>query len=58
MKQHLLYIFILTLLTTACSTTEHGDKKSSGHEFNGFYSGEYLSQVAFPIGGIGAEDQL
>ena len=32
------------------------DKKIAvkGHEFNGWYSGEYLNRVAFPIGGIGA----
>jgi len=29
-------------------------KKSPGHSFNGIYKGEYLDQVAFPIGGMGA----
>jgi len=27
---------------------------NEGHEYNGYYYGEHLSRVAFPIGGIGA----
>jgi uncharacterized protein (DUF608 family) len=26
----------------------------SGHDYNGYYTGDYLSRVAFPIGGIGS----
>ncbi len=31
-----------------------GQGNPSEHSFNGYYSGEHLSRVAFPIGGIGA----
>ena len=30
------------------------EQPSSKHDYNGTYTGEYLTRVAFPIGGIGA----
>src|SRR5512135_2321401 len=41
------------LIVQACSLKQNKET-STGHEFNGSYSGEYLSRIAFPIGGIGA----
>lgn len=40
-------------LVCSCSHKQLVDK-STGHSFNGAYTGEYLNRVAFPIGGIGA----
>ncbi len=41
------------LIVYSCSSEKNGTK-TSGHSFNGEYSGEFLNRVAFPIGGIGA----
>jgi len=51
----------------AISKTTHADAPTSGdrkvlttesnakpHAFNGIYRGEYLNQIAFPLGGLGA----
>jgi uncharacterized protein (DUF608 family) len=48
-------IALLLLLPFFIGCNE-GSKKNEikGHEFNGWYTGEYLNRVAFPIGGIGA----
>ena len=34
--------------------TNNDKQSSSKHIYNGTYTGEYLTRVAFPIGGIGA----
>jgi len=44
-------VFILALIS--CSQKEQIFVKD-GHSYNGSYSGEYLSRIAFPVGGIGA----
>jgi|WetSurMetagenome_2_1015567.scaffolds.fasta_scaffold00004_55 uncharacterized protein (DUF608 family) len=54
-----MYKNLLSLLVTAGLLLPACNEKnepgtSDSHEFNGTYSGEYLSRVAFPIGGIGA----
>jgi len=43
-------------LTLACIHTfaKETDKMSESREYNGTYGGAHLSQIAFPIGGIGA----
>ncbi|MBK9390749.1 MAG: hypothetical protein IPN68_11320 [Bacteroidetes bacterium] len=48
-----LVILIVSGLLVSCSEEKSGPA-STGHEFNGEYSGKYLDRVAFPIGGIGA----
>lgn len=45
--------FILSLSLLSCSKQQNISKKI-GHEYNGLYSGEYLSRIAFPLGGMGA----
>lgn len=44
---------IIIVFLNSCSAGNE-KIKSSGHEYNGSYSGEYLARIAFPIGGIGA----
>jgi len=44
---------ILSLSLFSCSKQQNISEKD-GHEYNGSYSGKYLSRIAFPIGGIGA----
>ncbi len=56
MKRHLTYLLTglagLGFLLVSCSEKE--SVTNVGHEFNEYYSGEYLNRIAFPIGGIGA----
>ena len=35
-------------------TNQQQKQGTHKHEYNGSYSGEYLSRIAFPLGGIGA----
>jgi len=46
-------VIIICLLFFSCSRGNLKDK-SSGHEYNGYYSGRNLDRIAFPVGGIGA----
>ena len=52
MKKNSSLFVLLMLVMLSCQKT--GDRSTAGHEFNGSYTGEYLSHVAFPMGGIGA----
>ena len=49
-----LVILIFSVSFLPSCNKKQNSKTNSGHEFNGSYSGEYLSRIAFPIGGIGA----
>ncbi len=57
MKKSLFSLLIILAVSgsfmQSCNTGQKSETKS-GHEYNGSYSGEYLSRIAFPIGGIGA----
>jgi uncharacterized protein (DUF608 family) len=49
------YLLFLLLILSLVSCSKHKEVvKKVGHEYNGSYSGKYLSRIAFPIGGIGA----
>ncbi|MFC2089871.1 GH116 family glycosyl hydrolase [Bacteroidota bacterium] len=50
MKTKLTLLLFCSILI-ACTSN---NRNSSGHVFNGPYSGEYLNRIAFPLGGIGA----
>jgi len=52
-KWQLAVLVFAGLLIQACKTGQKPETKS-GHEFNDYYTGEYLNRIAFPIGGIGA----
>lgn len=45
---------ILSVFLLPSFTTEKEKAVSESHKFNGDYSGKYLDQISFPIGGIGA----
>jgi uncharacterized protein (DUF608 family) len=51
-------LFLSSLLVLfSCGERTESKRKVSGrgeHEYNGEYTGDYLSRVAFPLGGIGA----
>ncbi len=49
-----LSLLILIVAYSFVSCTRNDKPGSAVHEFNGSYTGEYLSRVAFPIGGLGA----
>jgi uncharacterized protein (DUF608 family) len=57
MKRFLYFVLVILIFSVSflpsCNEKQNS-KTNSGHEFNGSYSGEYLSRIAFPIGGIGA----
>jgi uncharacterized protein (DUF608 family) len=44
---------ILSAIVCSCSQ-KNSIPENIGHQFNGYYSGDNLNRVAFPIGGIGA----
>jgi len=46
-------LVIGSIFLLSCSEKKSSDTAQE-HEFNGTYSGEYLSRIAFPVGGIGA----
>jgi uncharacterized protein (DUF608 family) len=45
--------FLAALFLISC-TGKKSAPEAPGHEYNSYYSGEYLDRVAFPVGGIGA----
>jgi len=47
------FLFVLIVLLYSCKGRKE-PASVSGHEFNGPYTGEYLSRIAYPLGGIGA----
>jgi hypothetical protein len=47
-------ILIILLGSLLFASPVRSQEKSSGHLFNGDYTGKNLDRVAFPIGGIGA----
>jgi len=54
-KQQLVILIILFIIS--CQKSDNGNTKSLNRdqrEFNGIHKDEYLSRIAFPIGGIGA----
>ena len=57
MKRYSLCLLVLIICTglflPSCSDSKKSDTNTK-HQFNGSYSGEYLSRIAFPVGGIGA----
>ncbi|MCJ7446259.1 MAG: non-lysosomal glucosylceramidase [Bacteroidales bacterium] len=57
MKRFLCIVLVILIFSVyflpSCNEKQNS-KTNSGHEFNDSYSGEYLSRIAFPIGGIGA----
>jgi uncharacterized protein (DUF608 family) len=49
------YLLFVLLILSFVSCSKHDEVvKKDGHEYNGSYSGKYLSRIAFPVGGIGA----
>jgi len=57
MKRNILPSLLIISLSGICfSSCSNKDSQAvkSGHEYNSYYSGEYLARIAFPIGGIGA----
>jgi uncharacterized protein (DUF608 family) len=55
MKNHsiLMLICIFLVFSHSCHV-DNQHARSSGHEFNSFYTGENLNHIAFPLGGMGA----
>jgi uncharacterized protein (DUF608 family) len=53
-KQFQVFLVIIIIpFFVSCTNGKHKED-ISGHEYNGSYSGRYLSRIAFPVGGIGA----
>jgi uncharacterized protein (DUF608 family) len=46
--------FVLSTLILFSFGCKKNEPESGSHEFNGSYSGEYLTHVTFPMGGMGA----
>ena len=45
---------LFTLLMLTSCTGIHENEQESGHQYNGPYQGEFLSHIAYPLGGMGA----
>jgi uncharacterized protein (DUF608 family) len=56
MTRKSVYWCLCLLIGTSCHTPVQDETGLSGsrREYNGAYHGEYLNQIAFPLGGIGA----
>jgi uncharacterized protein (DUF608 family) len=52
-KMNRFYILTVLLPVLICNTVTVFSQKS-GHQFNGYYNGDNLGRIAFPLGGIGA----
>lgn len=52
-KYYLVTGLILSLVIHSCAQKD-SISENDGHQFNSYYTGEYLNRIAFPIGGIGA----
>ena len=49
-KVHFLFLLIVCQYLVSCETSD----QTTGHDFNGYYTGKNLERTAFPIGGLGA----
>ena len=54
MKRIISVSFLIAGLILPSCTERKSSTDLSVHEFNSYYTGEYLNRIAFPIGGIGA----
>lgn len=54
-NKHFIFLFTITVAVIFCACADTGRSSySSKRPFNGKYEKEYLSRIAFPIGGMGA----